>query len=154
MRTYGRTATTVAVLLVVAGAWVGVSLAASATADTTDTAAAAAAGRAALHEGSTLQGNGSIDEAWLTGTDPGDRITLMQTRVGGAGQRQPGHCRRLGSLIIRNLTPGPATTGWTPLDRSARPRPFTVLAPGQNPPTLSLYTGPAVAPGAELHHHA
>ena len=26
----------------------------------------------------TLQGNGSVDEAWLTGANPGDQITLMQ----------------------------------------------------------------------------
>jgi predicted acyl esterase len=88
-----------------------------------------------------LRGNGSVDEAWLTGAVPGDHITLVQNGSPVSNPANPGTADSLGSLIIRNLTPG---TGYRWLDRTTgrRTPQFTVLAPGQNPPTdAPLYTG-------------
>jgi uncharacterized protein len=88
----------------------------------------------------TLHGDGSIDEAWLTGAHPGDRITLMRLGQAVAAPANPGVADSLGSLIIRNLRPG---RGYSWLDDSSgrRTPPFAVLAPGQNPETGSaLYT--------------
>jgi hypothetical protein len=41
--------------------------------------------------GGTLQGNGSVDEAWLTGANPGDSITLLRdgTPVTHADRSEP-----------------------------------------------------------------
>ena len=55
----------------------------------------------------TLHGNGSIDEAWLTGANPGDRITLLRLGQPVTTASNPGVADALGSLIIRNLRPGP-----------------------------------------------
>ncbi|MGO8871125.1 MAG: hypothetical protein ACLQPH_06930 [Acidimicrobiales bacterium] len=52
------------------------------------------------------QGNGSVDEAWLTGATPGDQITLMKGDQAAPVGSNPGTADALGSLIIRNLTPG------------------------------------------------
>ena len=87
-----------------------------------------------------LQGNGSVDEAWLTGAAPGDHLTLTRdgtalTVPGASDTADP-----LGSLIIRNLTPG---TGyrWDDETTAQTTAPFTVLAPGHDPGTDSaLYT--------------
>jgi uncharacterized protein len=86
--------------------------------------------------GSSLSGSGSIDEAWLTGAQPGDRITLLRDGKAVANPENPGKADRLGSRIVRNLTPGTgyawhddATHGDTPT--------FSVLAPGANPPLHS-----------------
>ncbi len=148
MRFHGRTASTVAVFVVLAATWAGISPAASAaTRATTDRdATSRAAGNRApgnrVAGRPTLQGNGSVEEAWLTGADPGDRITLMQHHSAVANDANPGTADTLGSLIIRNLDPrrryywvdnstNQSTAGRSP-----------VLAPGQNPPPRSaLYTG-------------
>src|ERR1700722_9486981 len=76
----------------------------------------------------TLHGDGSIDEAWLTGAHPGDRITLLRLGQPVANAANPGIADSLGSLIIRNLRPGRAYS-W--LDRSSgrRSPAFAVLAP-------------------------
>ena len=94
-----------------------------------------------------MEGNGSVDEAWLTGANPGDQVTLMQGGSAVAVSGNPGTADSLGSLIIRDLTPGggyfwrDATTGGTTA-------PFQVLAPGQNPATnASLYTGQPLQQG-------
>jgi predicted acyl esterase len=152
MGMHGRTASTVAVFLVIAAAWVGVSPAASAGPRVSRVAHATHASHAGggtgkdatgTHAtgGPTLPGNGSVDEAWLTGADPGDTITLMQNRSAVANPANPGTADSLGSLIIRNLTPGGGYY-WVDDSTGRHSRPFTVLSPGQNPSTQSsLYTG-------------
>ena len=118
----------VAVAVVVAAAGVGIGLAAVGT-------SSAAAKRPAL------EGNGSIDEAWLTGAGPGDHITLTRngatvTAAGASDTADP-----LGSLIVRNLTPGSGYQ-WDDQTTDQTTASFTVLTPGRNPGTdSSLYTG-------------
>ena len=80
----------------------------------------------------TLQGRGSVDEAWLTGANPGDHITLMQHRTAVANDANPGTADSLGSLIIRNLTPGPGYR-WVDTTTGQRTPSFSVLAPGRTP---------------------
>jgi predicted acyl esterase len=87
-----------------------------------------------------LRGSGSVDEAWLTGSNPGDHINLVRYGRLVSNPANPGTSDTLGSLIIRNLTPGSGyeweddTTGQT------TPH-FTVLKPGRNPNrNSSLYT--------------
>jgi hypothetical protein len=90
---------------------------------------------------STLQGNGSVDEAWLTGAHPGDEITLVRNGAAVANDANPGTADSLGSFIVRDLTPG---SGYRWVDRTSGRSTslFTVLAPGQNPSVRSsLYTG-------------
>jgi predicted acyl esterase len=152
MRFHARTASTVAVFVVVAAAWVGISPAASAAPRVSHAAHAAHASHAERGTGKhatgthatggpTLPGNGSVDEAWLTGADPGDTITLMQNRSAVVNTANPGTADSLGSLIIRNLTPGGGYY-WIEDSTGRHSRQFNVLAPGQNPPTQSsLYTG-------------
>ena len=109
----------VAVAVVVAAAGVGIGLAAVGT-------SSAAAKRPAL------EGNGSIDEAWLTGAGPGDHITLTRngatvTAAGASDTADP-----LGSLIVRNLTPGSGYQ-WDDQTTDQTTASFTVLTPGRNP---------------------
>ena len=88
----------------------------------------------------TLQGNGSIGEAWLTGAQPGNRLVLLHNESFVSNSANPGTADSLGSLIIRDVQPGPGYSWW---DRSTgqRTTTFSVLAPGQNPPTNStLFT--------------
>ena len=60
----------------------------------------------------------------------------------------------LGSLIIRDLTPG-AGYRWDDRTTAQTTSSFTVLAPGRNPgDQLVPLHGPAAARGAQLHHHA
>ena len=88
----------------------------------------------------TLTGNGSIDEAWLTGANPGDQVTLMRDGSVVTVSGNPGHADTLGSLIIRNLTPGPGYS-WMDTTTGQPTQSFEVLAPGQNPaPNSALYT--------------
>jgi predicted acyl esterase len=87
-----------------------------------------------------LRGSGSVDEAWLTGAGPGDHITLTRngTAVGGAGSSSTADS--LGSLIVRDLTPGSGYR-WDDESTTQITPDFSVLAPGQNPVTnSSLYT--------------
>jgi predicted acyl esterase len=87
-----------------------------------------------------LKGNGSVDEAWLTGAGPGDQITLMQNGAAVAVSGNPATADSLGSLIIRNLTPGGGYS-WQDTTTGQTTPPFVVLAPGQNPAANSaLYT--------------
>jgi predicted acyl esterase len=89
----------------------------------------------------TLQGRGSVDEAWLTGANPGDHITLMQHRTAVANDANPGTADALGSLIIRDLTPGPGYR-WVDTSTGQQTPSFSVLAPGRDPKADStLYTG-------------
>jgi predicted acyl esterase len=90
-----------------------------------------------------LEGHGSIDEAWMTGAAPGDAITLLRhgTKVAS------GTADALGSLILRNLSPGSGYR-WEDVTSKERTGTFPVLAPGQNPPVHSpLYTDQPMSEG-------
>ena len=87
----------------------------------------------------TLAGNGSIDEAWLTGANPGDQVALLRDDSVVAVSGNPGRADSLGSLIIRNLTAGPGYS-WMDTTTGRATKSFEVLAPGQNPaPNSALY---------------
>jgi uncharacterized protein len=89
---------------------------------------------------SSLHGDGSVDEAWLTGAAPGDRITLMQHGATVPNPANPARAGSLGSLIIRNLSPG-SNYSWRDDTTGQRTTSFAVLAPGADPPANSpLYT--------------
>ncbi len=89
----------------------------------------------------SLQANGSVEEAWLTGAGAGDAVTLLQNGSPVGNQANPGTADSLGSLIIRNLTPGSGYS-WDDTTISQTTPTFTVLAPDANPATSSsLYTG-------------
>ena len=103
---------------------------------------AGAAGAAGAATTPTLQGRGSVDEAWLTGAAPGDHITLMQQRHRGGQPGQPGN----GRLARLADHPEPHARSRLPLGRQhhrpADPRPSRCWRPGSNPGTdSSLYTG-------------
>ena len=88
-----------------------------------------------------LQSGGSVDEAWLTGAGAGDAITLLQDGAPVSNPANPGTADSLGSLIIRDLTPG-AGYAWDDVTTSTITPPFSVLAPDADPATNSaLYTG-------------
>ncbi|HXY28059.1 MAG TPA: CocE/NonD family hydrolase, partial [Acidimicrobiales bacterium] len=88
----------------------------------------------------TLTGGGSVDEAWLTGARPGDAITLTRGRDPVANPSNPGVADALGSLVIRNLRPGPGYT-WVDHTTGQHTPAFSVLAPGADPPVNApLYT--------------
>ena len=92
-----------------------------------------------------VRAGGSVDEAWLTGAVPGSTVTLHRngTKVDVAGN--PGRADSLGSLILRDLTPG---TGYTWVDSGRSSSTFAVLAPGADPARNSaLYTGQAMHDG-------
>jgi uncharacterized protein len=100
----------------------------------------AGTGPAAALAATGLRGGGSVDEAWLTGAHPGDRIVLAQHGTTVSNPANPGRADSLGSLIIRNVRPG-AAYSWLDRTSGQRTLSFAVLAPGANPPTDSaLYT--------------
>jgi predicted acyl esterase len=102
-------------------------------------AAGAAATPAAA--GSSLRGSGSVDEAWLTGANPGDRITLVRHGATVSNPANPGPADAFGTLIVRDLTPGPGYR-WVDDATGQKSSLFAVLAPGHNPSShSSLYTG-------------
>ena len=78
-----------------------------------------------------FQGHGSIGEAYVTGAPPGAHLVVLNasgTKVGS------GMVDRLGSLVVRNLTPGPGyrfTEGAGPGAR--RTAAFSVLSPSSTP---------------------
>ena len=91
--------------------------------------------------GSGLHGNGSVDEAWLTGAGPGDQVVLMRHGSRVANPANPGTADALGSLIIRDLNPG-SDYSWDDTTTGSTTPAFSVLAPYVDPPTNSaLYTG-------------
>jgi len=129
----GRPAWTVVGLVLVGGLGLLVPAVASAPA-----AVAAAVG---------LHGGGSVDEAWLTGAGPGDRIDLVHDGHPVAVTGNPGTADTLGSLIVRNLTPG-SGYAWHDSTTRATTAEFSVLAPGADPATGStLYTGQTLHQG-------
>ena len=81
---------------------------------------------------SSLRGNGSIDEAWMTGAQPGDRITLLRDGTAVANPDNPGEADRMGSRIVRNLTPGKGYA-WHDDATGQDTHTFSVLSPGANP---------------------
>ena len=90
---------------------------------------------------SSLHAGGSVDEAWLTGAGAGDTVTLVQNGSPVLNPANPGSADALGSLIIRDLTPG-SGYAWQDTTTGETSAPFAVLAPGANPATdSSLYTG-------------
>jgi uncharacterized protein len=116
--------TSLAVLVAVAAVCLSLS---PVPADTATAGALAATG---------LRGGGSVDESWLIGADPGDRIVLVQHGRTVPNPANPGRADSLGSLIIRNLSPG-RDYSWHDLTSGQHTPPFAVLAPGVNPPTDS-----------------
>jgi len=90
------------------------------------------AGSGAETRSSSFSGGGSIDEAWLTGAQPGDRITLLRDGNAVANPDNPGEADQLGSRIIRNLSPGNGYV-WRDESSNERTHAFAVLAPGSNP---------------------
>jgi uncharacterized protein len=88
----------------------------------------------------TLNGNGSIEEAWLTGAHPGDRLVLLHNGSLASNAANPGIADSLGSLIVRGLQPGSGYS-WRDQSTGQQTSTFPVLAPGQNPSTnATLYT--------------
>jgi predicted acyl esterase len=103
--------------------------------------AAAATGAAAAGAASSLRSGGSVDEAWLTGAQPGDHITLLRFGSAVSNPANPGAADSLGSLIIRDLSAGRGYS-WRDDTTGEQTADFTVLAPGVDPSTGSaLYTG-------------
>ena len=88
----------------------------------------------------TLQGQGSVGEAWVSGATPGDAITLVRHGSPVKETGNPGHADPLGSLIIRDLNPGSGYQ-WDDTTAKVKSKSFAVLAPGRNPAVhSSLYT--------------
>ncbi|HVC71978.1 MAG TPA: CocE/NonD family hydrolase [Acidimicrobiales bacterium] len=87
---------------------------------------------------STFHGHGSIDEAYVLGAPPRARLTLLN----GAGARVgSGLVDKLGSLIIRNLTPGSGFRFEQKSGTTTRATaPFTVLSTTSPPPAPSFYS--------------
>ena len=101
-------------------------------------ASAPQAGATPVHN---LQANGSVDEAWLTGAGAGDAVTLLQNGTPVANPANPATADTLGSLIVRDLTPG-AGYAWDDTTTGQTTPTFAVLAPDANPSTSSsLYSG-------------
>ncbi len=84
----------------------------------------------------SLHSGGSVDEAWLTGASPGDRITLLHYDAVVSNSANPGTADPLGALIVRDLSPG-AGYSWRDDTTHRQTRDFTVLAPYVNPSTGS-----------------
>ena len=102
--------------------------------------ALAGEGSAGATHVSAFQGDGSVDEAWLTGAAPGDRVTLLHNGVPVLNPANPGTADSLGSLIIRNLKPASGYS-WDDSNSGQRSALFAVLAPGRDPSLDSpLYT--------------
>ncbi len=99
-------------------------------------ASSATGSNAHAQPGTSLSGGGSIEEAWLTGAQPGDRITLLREGKAVVNPDNPGEADTLGSRIVRTLDPG---TGYAWRDDSTgqETHTFAVLAPGANPPQNS-----------------
>ena len=82
-------------------------------------------------------GHGSIDEAYVVGAPAHLRLTL----VNGAGRRVgSGTVDRLGSLIVRNLTPGAGFRFEQTGHRGRATGSFRVLSPSHSTPPPSFYS--------------
>ena len=103
-------------------------------------ASALVAGSAATAAPAELafEGHGSIGEAYVTGAPPGARLAVVNASGAKVGS---GMVDRLGSLIVRNLTPGPGyrfAEGAGPSAR--RTAAFSVLSTSSTP-HASFYSG-------------
>ena len=98
--------------------------------------------RAGAAEAPVLRGGGSIEEAWSTGGGAGDSIALLRNGSVVKNTANPGRADDLGSLIIRNLTPG-SGYAWHDRTTGATTARFSVLAPGANPPRVPRCTPPS-----------
>ncbi len=127
MATRSRAGITIAVIVVViAAVCVGIVL--------------STAGTAGGSKRPDLRGTGSVDEAWLTAAGPGDRITLLEHGAAVSEAGSSSTADALGSLIVRNLTPG-TDYQWDDETTGQTTPPFSVLAPGHDPAVDSpLYT--------------
>jgi len=77
-------------------------------------------------------GHGAIDQAYVLGAAPGERLMVADRagRIVGSGTAD-----RLGSLIVRDLRPGPGyTVRSVQGDHVLGTRPFRVLSPSNTPP--------------------
>lgn len=130
-------------------ATIGLALAAVGFTASPVASARSASARSASAPSGGLQANGSVDEAWLTGASPGDSITLLQNGTPVDNPANPGTADSLGSLIVRGLTPGSGYS-WDDTTSNDQTGSFSVLAPGDNPPTDStLYTNQPMQPGLD-----
>ena len=94
-----------------------------------------------------LRGSGSIDEAWLTGARPGDRVMLLRNDTPVRNPDNPRSADALGSVIIRNLVSGWGYQWHDTTTGRSTPK-FAVLGAGANPATDSaLYTHQSLRPG-------
>jgi uncharacterized protein len=97
--------------------------------------------------GAALRGSGSVEEAWLTGAHPADRLVLLQGGKPVPNAANPGSADALGALIIRSLQPG-AGYSWRDETTGQQTQTFAVLAPGRNPPVNDpLYTNQSMHEG-------
>jgi uncharacterized protein len=89
-----------------------------------------------------FRGHGSIDEAYVMGARPRTRLTLLD---GSGRQVGTGRADRFGSLIVRNLTPGPGFRFEEGSGAARRVTPsFSVLSTNSAPP-------PSFYPSQHLH---
>ncbi len=101
----------------------------------------ASAGASVRSATSALRGGGSVDEAWLTGAQPGSAVTLERDGTPVKDGDNPAPADALGSLIERNLQPG-SGYAWYDHTTHRRTSEFSVLAPGADPSaSAALYTG-------------
>ena len=83
-------------------------------------------------------GHGSIGEAYVTGAPPGAHLVVLNASGAKVGS---GTVDRLGSLVVRNLTPGPGYRFAAGTDSGAhRTAAFSVLSTSSTPPA-SFYSG-------------
>jgi uncharacterized protein len=97
-----------------------------------------ASGAGAASAATPFEGHGSIGEAYVTGATPGTHLTVVNGSGAAAGS---GVVDRLGSLIVRNLRPGPGyrfTEGTGSAAR--RTAAFSVLSTSSTP-SSSFYSG-------------
>jgi len=96
-----------------------------------------------------FEGHGSIGEAYVTGAPPGAHLAVLNasgTKVGS------GMVDRLGSLVVRNLTPGPGYRFAAGADSGAhRTAAFSVLSTSSTPPA-SFYSGQQLHAGLNYVH--
>jgi len=94
-----------------------------------------AVGARAAHVDSAIVTGGSIDEAWVTGLEPGSAASLLAP---GGSTISTTTVDRLGATLVRNLTPasGYRFTGTAANGSPTTTAPFTVTAPGPGPAGL------------------
>jgi predicted acyl esterase len=91
--------------------------------------------------GASFTARGSVEQVYVTGLDPGARMSLLDRRGRRVATKQ---ADSLGGLLFRNVKPG---TGYRvrPSAGGAKSVPLTVLSTRPAPPTTSVYDQ-AIAP--------